>query len=234
MAAGGGFVTRELHSGRDEVIFHAQHPIIWNGVPDLANPADLSDPALNVTLAPIAPEARRTERELFADVEAARPAILGALRDAVSSALRNRKTVAVERVERRAEFGMWVAAAEPGLGWEPGNFMAAHRANRAGAVERTVESDPVASAVVKLAERVMLPWEGSASELLAELDQEVKEKSARRGFGLARRRSSPTACAARRRTCARSASKSSSVTAPQAPSPAIPPPPAAPASTPRG
>ncbi len=176
MAAGGGFVTRELHSGRDEVIFHAQHPIIWNGVPDLANPAGLSDPALNVTLAPIAPEARRTERELFADVEAARPAILGGLRDAVSSALRNRKTVAVERVERRADFGMWVAAAEPGLGWEPGNFMAAHRANRAGAVERTVESDPVASAVVKLAERVMLPWEGSASELLAELDQEVKEK----------------------------------------------------------
>lgn len=71
---------------------------------------------------------------------------------------------------------MWVAAAEPGLGWEPGSFMVAHRANRAGAVERTVESDTVASAVVKLAERVILPWQGSASELLAELDQEVKEK----------------------------------------------------------
>ena len=33
----------------------------------------------------------------------------------------------------------------------------------------------VASAVVALVERVILPWEGSATELLAELDREVKE-----------------------------------------------------------
>ncbi len=176
MASGGGFATRELHANRAEVIFDAQRPIILNGIPDLASRADLSDRALHVTLAPIMPEARRTERELFAAFDAARPAILGALLDAVSSALRNRETVALERVERMADFCMWIAAAEPGLGWEPGSFMAAHRANRAGAVELAVESDPVASAVVKLAERVALPWEGSAGELLAELDQEVKEK----------------------------------------------------------
>ena len=48
--------------------------------------------------------------------------------------------------------------------------------HRAGAVKFQVESDAVASAVVKLVERVNLPWEGSATELLAELDLEVKEQ----------------------------------------------------------
>ena len=106
MAAGGGFVTRELHSDSNEVIFDAQRPLILNGIPDLASRADLSDRALHITLSPIAPEARRTERELFADFEAARPAILGALLDALSSVLRNRETIAVERVERMADFCM--------------------------------------------------------------------------------------------------------------------------------
>jgi hypothetical protein len=176
LAAGGGFVTRENYSDAAEVIFDAQRPLVLNGIPDLASRADLSDRALHITLSPIAPEARRTERELFADFEAARPAILGALLDAVSSALRNRETVAVERVERMADFCMWVAAAESGLGWEPGSFIETYRADRAGAVERTIEGDVVASAVVALVERVSLPWEGSATELLAELDREVKEQ----------------------------------------------------------
>ncbi len=176
MAAGGGFVTRELHSNDKEIIFDAQRPIILNGIPDLASRADLLDRALHVTLAPIAPEARRTERKLFADYRAARPAILGALLDAVSSAIRNSETVEVEHVERMADFCMWVTAAEPGLGWTPGTFMETYRADRAGAVERTIEGDALASAVVKLVERVNLPWEGSATELLAELDLEIKEQ----------------------------------------------------------
>ena len=54
--------------------------------------------------------------------------------------------------------------------------METYRADRAGAVERTIEGDAVASAMVKLVERANLPWEGSATELLAELDLEVKEQ----------------------------------------------------------
>ena len=108
--------------------------------------------------------------------EAARPAILGALMDAVSSALRHIETAKVERVERMADFCMWMAAAEPGLGWDAGTFMDAHRANRANAVALAVEGDSVASAVVKLLDRAAPPWQGSATELLVELDLEVKEK----------------------------------------------------------
>ena len=177
LSSGTGFATRALHSDRDETIFDGARPIVLNGIPNVAaTRADLADRALTITLAPIAPEAGRSESALFADFEAARPEILGAILTAVSSALRNAATVEIAHHERMIDFSIWVTAAEAGLGWAPGTFVAAYRANQAGNVELAVEADTVASAVVALCERVILPWEGNASELLAELELEVKEK----------------------------------------------------------
>jgi hypothetical protein len=176
LSTGGGFGTRQLHSDREEVIFDAQRPIILNGIPDLASRPDLGDRAIAVTLSPIPPEARRAESELLRAFEAARPEILGALLDGVSSALRNRNTVQIERLERMADFCLWVTAAEPGLGWEDQTFMNAYRANRTDAVELGVENDPAASAVRAMMDKRTESWEGSASELLLELASEVSER----------------------------------------------------------
>jgi hypothetical protein len=176
LATGGGFGTRELHSDRDEVIFDARRPIVLNGIPDLAARPDLGDRAVAGTLQPIEPEARRPGSELWAAFEAARPEILGALLDAVSSALRHLPTTQLDSYERMTDFALWVAAAEPGLGWDPGTFAAAYRANREGAVELTVENDPVACALRAMVEKRKEPFEGSASELLPELEGETTEK----------------------------------------------------------
>ena len=176
MASGSGFAVRTLHTDHHETIFDGARPIILTAIPDLASRADLADRSLAITLAPIPPEARRTERALFADFKKVVPEILGALLDGVSSALCNIDGVEPEHVERMADFAIWVTAAEPGLGWTVGSFMEAYRQNRAGAVELAVESDPVASAIVKLVERVVLPWNGSAGELLVELDLVITEK----------------------------------------------------------
>ena len=74
-----------------------------------------------------------------------------------------------------ADFAKWVTAAEPGLGWDGGSFMSAYAANRVGQIEIAVESDPVASALRAFAEKVRT-WEGSAGELLPELDGFVTAK----------------------------------------------------------
>lgn len=176
LATGGGFGTRELHSDREEVIFDAQRPIVLNGIADLVGRPDLGDRAVTVTLVPIPPAARKPESLLWQDFEAARPQILGALLDAVSSALRNLAGVSPAGHERMADFSMWVTAAEPGLGWDLGGFKVAYTANRAGAVELAVETDPVAAAVRILIEREAGGFEGSASELLIALDALVSEK----------------------------------------------------------
>lgn len=175
LSTGGGFATRELYSDRDEVIFDAQRPIMLNGIPDLAARPDLGDRAVSVTLAAMRQEDRRPESELWRDFDTARPQILGALFDGVSSALKHVGSIEVEGHERMADFACWVTAAELGLGWEPGSFLAAYRANRTGAIELAVENSPLASAIRDfMAEREC--WEGSAGELLPELDPLVLEK----------------------------------------------------------
>ena len=176
LATGAGFGTRELHSDRDEVIFTAQRPIIMNGISDVALRPDLGDRAITITLSPIPRQARRVEAELWADFEAVRPEILGALLDGVAAALRDIGTVKVDGFERMADFMQWGIAAEPGLGWEPGSFVTAYSANCAGTIELGVEMDPVASAVRAFANECAEAWEGSAGELLPELEQFVSVK----------------------------------------------------------
>ncbi len=175
IATGGGFGTRELYSDRDEIIFDGARPIILNGIPDLASRPDLGDRAIAITLGAIPDTERLSESELDAKFEAARPTILGALLDAVAGALRCRDEVKLDHVPRMADFALWIAAAEQSLGWEVGSFMDIYAANRAGAVELSIENDPVASAVRLFAEKVG-DWEGSASELLSELTQHASDK----------------------------------------------------------
>src|SRR5436190_1120011 len=73
---------------------------------------------------------RRTEAEYWREFERARPAVLGALYDAVSAALRNEATTRLASRPRMADFAEWVSAAEPALGWPPGAFLSAYDDNR--------------------------------------------------------------------------------------------------------
>ena len=175
IATRGGFGTRELHSDRDEIIFDGARPIILNGIPDLASRPDLGDRAIAITLGAIPDTERLSESELDAKFEAARPTILGAFLDAVAGALRCRDEVKLDHVPRMADFALWIAAAAQSRGWDMGSFMGIYAANRAGAVELSIENDPVASAVRLFAEKVG-DWEGSASELLSELTQHASDK----------------------------------------------------------
>ena len=89
LATGSGFATRMLHTDREEFIFEGARPIMLNGIPSLTDRADLADRAVTIHLAAISEDVRRPEDEMFAAFEAKRAAILGALFDAVSAALRD-------------------------------------------------------------------------------------------------------------------------------------------------
>jgi len=168
LATGGGFATRELYSDSDEVIFDAMRPVILNGIDDLGGRPDLLDRAIVITLPAIPEEKRRDEATFWAEFEAARPRILGALLDAVCAGLRNWATTRLNCLPRMADFARWAAACESACPWERGEFMTAYAGNRAEAVETTLEADAVAVAIkTLLTERT--EWEGTAAELLAAL-----------------------------------------------------------------
>jgi hypothetical protein len=109
-----------LHTDKDEIIFEGQRALILNGIPSLTDRTDLADRAVTIHLRAIPEERRRPEDEIAADFAKARPGILGALLDAVSTALRNLAEVKLDRSPRMADFAKWGTAVKSDLGWEPG------------------------------------------------------------------------------------------------------------------
>ena len=170
ISTGSGFATRELYTNREEAIIDATRPVILNGIGNAALRGDLVDRCVVVELPVIPENARKTERAGDQAFEAARPAILGALLDAISLALRTAGQVRLAELPRMADFAVVAVAAESAMGVERGTFLAAYVASRTEAAEATVGGDVFASTI-----RAFLTawpgqrWQGSASDLLRDL-----------------------------------------------------------------
>ena len=179
LSTGGGFATRELYTDAAEVIFESQRPVMFNGITDVANRSDLLDRSLLITLSAIPESQRRSERELWARFEKARPRILGAMLDAVAVGLAREATVNLNRLPRMADFAVWVTACEVGVGWAEGTFMAAYTENRSSANDTAMEASVVGLAVQQfMADRRF--WQGTSTDLLTAVEGVVDEKTQRR------------------------------------------------------
>lgn len=173
LATGSGFATRKLHSDDDLTWFHGARPCILNGIPSLTDRADLAERSLTVRLLRIGEGERRAEDEWWLDWDQARPGMLGALCDALSSAMRRYDQVKLTGLPRMASFAKLMEAASPGLGWEPGEFMASYDGNRRATNEMVFEANPVAVAIAQFMETQPEEdnrWEGTATELLDKLN----------------------------------------------------------------
>jgi hypothetical protein len=164
LATGGGFGTRELYSDSNEVLFDAQRPIILNGIEELAVRGDLLDRSLILYLPSIPEEKRRAELSFWSDFESSRPAILGALLDVVSGALRRLPKVKLPEMPRMADFAMWATAAEPLLGWRESTFLRAYTRNQTSSNELALDASPITEPVRRLVAEG--DFQGTATELL--------------------------------------------------------------------
>jgi hypothetical protein len=178
LATGGGFSKRELYTNTDEIILDLTRPLILNGIDHLAERADLADRSIILNLPSIGETERRDEAQLYAEYEAERPKIIGALFAAISAALANLPTVNLSHKPRMADFAMWATAAELALGLPPGTFFNAYSGNRADAVQETLESDAIGVAVLALIseEAGECQWSGTAWELLEQLERGMDDR----------------------------------------------------------
>jgi putative DNA primase/helicase len=168
LSTGGGYATRQLHSDAEEEIFDAIRPVILNGINELASQSDLLSRCLPVELPRITQ--RRPESELWRDFEEARPRILGALCDGLAAGLARLPQVVALTDSRLVDFDRWAQATEHGLDMPAGGFVAAFAGAQAQADRMALEASPVAVAVQDfMATRVR--WEGSAQDLLDELEE---------------------------------------------------------------
>jgi hypothetical protein len=172
LATGGGFACRELYTDSDETIFDAMRPLLLNGIDCVATRGDLLDRAIVVNLPRL--KHTRTELEFWEQFEVARPRILGALLDAVATALERERRVNVPVSVRMPDAARWVTAGEAKLPWGEGTFIRAYATNRRDANALALESSPIALEVQRLVGDLG-SWSGIASELLETLNQRVED-----------------------------------------------------------
>jgi hypothetical protein len=175
LATGGGFATRELYANDEEVLFDAMRPVLLTSIEELATRGDLLDRAVIIYLPTIPDEQRRTEADVWSEFEAVHASILGALLDGVSAALRNISHVKLPRLPRMADFAEWATAAEEALGFEPGAFMDTYDDNRRSANTLALEASPIAAVVFTFLAKHSSQWTGTATQLLAALNEFTEE-----------------------------------------------------------
>jgi hypothetical protein len=144
LATGGGFGTRLLYTDDEEQLFNALRPVLVTSITDVIVAGDLLDRTVSVELEPIADTERRTEQELWAEFDLVRPAILGALLDAMSGGLRTLPTLKLDRMPRMADSAWWAEACLRGAGFAPNGFLDVFDRNRADANMLALEASPVA------------------------------------------------------------------------------------------
>jgi hypothetical protein len=174
LATGGGFGTRQLFTDSEEMLFEAMRPMILTGIEELATRSDLLDRCLMVSLPTICEVKRRAEQDFWQDFEQERPAILGALLDAVSTAIRNLPTIKLTGLPRMADFVMWASAAEESFS-QRGAFAGAYRSSQADANQIALDSSPLTPAIDDLLHN-RDEFHGTCSDLLMLLSARSEEK----------------------------------------------------------
>jgi hypothetical protein len=177
ISTGDAFATRALYTDAEEVLFAACRPVLLNGITAVPHRPDLLDRCVIVNCAKVLDHLRRPEDKLWDDFQSKEPRILGALLDAVAKALACIDKVNLATLPRMADFAKWIAAAEPALPWKEGRFMKIYGGNRQDAIEQILDSDPVAELCHQIAD-----WEGTATELLSELNGRNPEMTRRKNW----------------------------------------------------
>jgi hypothetical protein len=182
LATGGGFSTRRLYTDEEQILFDAMRPVVLNGIGDVITRPDLLDRALIVHLPGVEDKDRREEAEIYDELEAAKPEILGALLSAMATYLKDVGTVKLPGLPRMADFAKLGVATEQVLGGIEGSFMAAYTKSREEAVDTALESWPIAAPLWEFAKKWTEenPWTGTATDLFGALNESVDDEELKR------------------------------------------------------
>lgn len=174
VSTGGGFAARQLYSNGEEALLKAHNPVVLNGISPVVLRPDLLDRAVSVALPTIT--RRKDDAEVEAAVERAAPAIMGGLLDLFSRSLALLPEVRIpaDELPRMADFTRLGEAMARVLGYPEGRFLQLYTEHRRTAVGRTIESSPVAAALVGYAEAGRT-YQGTVKGLLELLNERRPE-----------------------------------------------------------
>lgn len=175
LSTGVAHTGRALYTNGEESVMQAIRPIILTSIDDVAKRSDLIDRTLILSLPTLEEEQRRTEEEVWADFDEAHPRILGAVLDAVSSAIAKLPSIPKRNLPRMADFARWAMAAEEALGFNPGEFRSAYADNRLDGHAQALENCPLVEPIDRFMSNKN-EWTGTATDLLRNLEERATKQ----------------------------------------------------------
>lgn len=169
-STGGGYSKRKLYSDDDETIVSFKSRITLNGINVVATRADLLDRCIVLTLERIPEDERKEERLVWNSFNEDKPKILGAIFTILSVAKRIYETVELSKLGRMADFTRWGYAIAEAMGIGGEVFLKAYLNNQKKANQEAVESNPVATALIKYMNE-NISFTGTVSNLLTVLNK---------------------------------------------------------------
>jgi energy-coupling factor transporter ATP-binding protein EcfA2 len=147
IATKGTFATRMLYSDDSEMLFPIMRPIMLSGIDDLKSESDMAQRAVAIHLPFMRTSERLPEELYWEEFNKLKPALFGAVLDAVSAALKNKKSIENIEYPRMADFCRFSVAATAGLPWKAEDFLSAYSGNINNIGNSQLEGDPVASVI---------------------------------------------------------------------------------------
>jgi hypothetical protein len=150
VSTGGGMSVRQLYSDSEEMLFDVQRPIILNSIAELTTRGDLLDRAITLHLPRIQDSRRKSESDIFAELDRIGPGALGAIFDIIAGGLRELPNVRLDTLPRMADFAKWATACEIATGQKPGEFIEVFNENQDAAKAELIENDMFSTALVDI------------------------------------------------------------------------------------
>jgi len=165
---GDGFSKRELYSDDDDVFYQFQRVICLNGINLIVSKPDLLDRSIIIGLERVA--SFEEENSFWDRFRKSKPAMLGAIFNVISDALKHINDIKPANNVRMADYIRWGCSITKALGQDPAQFLQAYSNNISRQNEEALDASPVAMAILSLLENQDI-WEGTPTELLTQFNE---------------------------------------------------------------
>lgn len=170
-STGGSITVRQLYTDAEVVAIRLHGAIILNGLHPFINQSDLAQRCLTIELLPISKEARQTDAELQAQLQADFSDIYFGLLDLISKIFAVLPTVKVKSAERMAEFSHWLAAMEEVQRVPEGTYQNYYSEQIVGGQLEALQDNLFASELLGFSKTLARPWSGTPTELYRALSE---------------------------------------------------------------
>jgi len=175
---GMGFSLRRLWTNNETFIRQFKRVVGLNGINIPAEQGDLLSRCINLETSDISEVDMIPRKKMEGLLQERTPYLLGAFLDVLVKTLAVQSTVKISEVSRMGDYSEWGYAAAQALGYDPDDFLKAHKENRGHGSVDAVSASFVGPLVQRFMEdRKHEVWEGTPQALYDEMVETAKKHS---------------------------------------------------------